>query len=215
MKYAIFDMDGTITESMGVVWDNAPGELLRRHGFAIRPDIRPRMMELTQEDGCRLLLEEYPIEATVPQLVEEFYQVVADLYQKVEPKPGVEQALRQMRAAGVQLAVASSTREDMVDAVLTRLGLRELFAGVFSCKDGKGKKAGPYVYQEAAEAMGAADPAEVWVFEDAHHAALSAKSGGFPVVGVQDDFCVVSPAEMAAACDDYLNDWSEFDLSKY
>lgn len=214
MKYAIFDMDGTLTQSMEV-WEEAPGAVLGRHGLTPRPDLRPRITELTQEDGCRLILEEYGLKMTLPQLVEEYYQVVEELYQKAPLKPGVQEALEAMSKAGVKMAVASSTRASTVNKVLTRLGVRPLFQGVFSCRDGLGKKKGPYVYQEAAQALGAENPGEVWVFEDAYHAVLSAKKGGFPVTGVYDPFCVVDPDTMAAACDRYMKSWKEFRLEDY
>ncbi len=214
MKFAIFDMDGTLTESMGV-WEDAPGAVLGRHGLTPKPDLRPRIIEMTQEDGCRLILEEYGLKMTLPQLVEEYYQVVEELYEQVPLKPGVKKALEEMHRAGVKMAVASSTRAATVEKVLTRLGIRPWFEGVFSCRDGQGKKAGPFVYQEAAKALGADKPEEVQVFEDAYHAVLSAKKGGFPVTGVYDRFCVVAPETMAAACDRYMNSWEEFRLEDY
>ena len=214
MKYAIFDMDGTLTQTMEV-WEELPGAVLARYGKTPRPDLRPRITELTQEDGCRLILEEYGLPLTLPQLVEEYYQVVEELYEQGRLKPGVRRALEAMHRAGVKMAVASSTRASTVDKVLTRLGVRPYFEGVFSCRDGLGKKKGPYVYQEAAQALGAEDPGEVWVFEDAYHAVLSAKQGGFPVTGVYDRFCVVDPRTMAAACDRYMDSWEEFRLEDY
>ena len=214
MKYAIFDMDGTLTQTMEV-WEELPGAVLARYGKTPRPDLRPRITELTQEDGCRLILEEYGLPLTLPQLVEEYYQVVEELYEQGPLKPGVRRALEAMHRAGVKMAVASSTRASTVDKVLTRLGVRSYFEGVFSCRDGLGKKKGPYVYQEAAQALGAEDPGQVWVFEDAYHAVLSAKKGGFPVTGVYDRFCVVDPGTMAAACDRYMDSWEEFRLEDY
>ena len=38
-KQWIFDMDGTLTDSMTVVWQGAPLELLRRYGRTARPGI--------------------------------------------------------------------------------------------------------------------------------------------------------------------------------
>ena len=36
----IFDMDGTLTDSMTVVWEGAPDALLRRYGRTPRADLR-------------------------------------------------------------------------------------------------------------------------------------------------------------------------------
>lgn len=213
LQYAIFDMDGTLTDSMGV-WEEAPYRMLAKHGFSAGPELRARLVELTQEDGLRIMLAEFPLNLTLEQAMEEFYAAAMEGYETITLKPGAEQALRRLAAAGVKMAVASSTRKETVDAVLTRLGVRELFVDTYSCRDGYGKLAGPYVYFDALAGLGQTDPGCCYVFEDAYHCLQTASAAGFPVIGVYDRFCTAAPAEAAALCRLYLNSWDEFDITR-
>ena len=45
-KQWIFDMDGTLTDSMTVVWQGAPLELLRRYGRTARPGIHDVLLSM-------------------------------------------------------------------------------------------------------------------------------------------------------------------------
>ena len=48
----IFDMDGTLTDSMTAVWENAPLALLRRYGRTPRADLRSTLLSMGMADGA-------------------------------------------------------------------------------------------------------------------------------------------------------------------
>ena len=51
-KQWIFDMDGTLTDSMTVVWQGAPLELLRRYGRTARPGIHDVLLSMGMAEGA-------------------------------------------------------------------------------------------------------------------------------------------------------------------
>ena len=51
-KQWIFDMDGTLTDSMTVVWQGAPLELLRRYGHTARPGIHDVLLSMGMVEGA-------------------------------------------------------------------------------------------------------------------------------------------------------------------
>ena len=83
------------------------------------------------------------------------------------------------------MCVASATAEPLMDACLSRLGVRDDFQFLLSCETvGTGKNQ-PDVYFEAARRLGC-KPEEAAVYEDAVYAIRTAKKAGFYVVGVYD-----------------------------
>jgi len=68
--------------------------------------------------------------------------------------PGAVDAVRRLAAAGVMLAVASSSNRELIDAVLHRLHLEPLFAVTVSSEEVVRGKPAPDVYVEAARRLG-------------------------------------------------------------
>ena len=58
-KQWIFDMDGTLTDSMTVVWEGAPDALLRRYGRTPRGDLRATLLNMGMQEGAQYLIREY------------------------------------------------------------------------------------------------------------------------------------------------------------
>lgn len=97
--------------------------------------------------------------------------------------PGVEALLEQAEAAGVALAVASSSPRDWVEGHLDRLGLLSRFAAVRTRDDVHRAKPDPALYLAATEAVGA-DPGRSVALEDSRHGVTSAKAAGLACVAV-------------------------------
>ena len=60
-KQWIFDMDGTLTDSMTVVWQGAPLELLRRYGREARPGIHDVLLSMGMVEGAEYLIHTYDL----------------------------------------------------------------------------------------------------------------------------------------------------------
>ena len=60
-KQWIFDMDGTLTDSMVVVWEGAPEALLARFGRTPKADLHETLLTMGMEDGAQYLIREYAL----------------------------------------------------------------------------------------------------------------------------------------------------------
>ena len=104
----------------------------------------------------------------------------------IAPYPGSLALVERLRAAGVPVAVVSSSKN--AEDVLTAAGIRDLFPvvmdGLIAERDDLASKPAPDVFLEAARMLGV-DPARSAAVEDAISGVQSAASGGFAlVVGV-------------------------------
>lgn len=186
-KYVIFDMDGTLLDSMGF-WYQLPQLYLSSLGdYQIFPDQLDRLMKFSLADGSVFLSEEFSLARTSAQVESDLNAMIQHHYTDLlQPKAAVPAYLAGLAAQGVKMCVASATPQPLIEACFTRLGLMQYLEFCLSCVEENTDKSRPDLYLTAAERLGAKSPAEAAVFEDALFAVRTAKKAGFYTVGVQD-----------------------------
>ena len=205
-KYAIFDMDGTLIDSMAF-WKNLATEYLNAKGVAEIPaDILEQIKPMTMSESAALFKQEFGLtgdpEAEMNAMMDAHYR------NDIPLKPGVREYLENLHRQGVRMCVASATAEHLMESCLTRLGVRQYFEFLLSCETVGAGKRSPLVYHEAARRLGAA-PVEIAVYEDALYAVQTAKAAGFHVVGVYDDSAADSWQVMEQETDEIILNWEE------
>ena len=182
---AIFDVDGTILDSMEM-WRTTGSRFLRKCGVTPPPDIDRLMFQITLEEGASLFGEKFGIEGTPEEIKARVLQMVRDAYRyRLSCKPGVVDVIRELYSAGIPLCVATATDRELILPAFERLGLLPFFREIFTCGELGVSKRSPDIYLQAAERLGT-PPEKTLVFEDVLHAVRSAASVGFPVVAIYD-----------------------------
>ena len=212
-KQWIFDMDGTLTDSMTVVWAGAPAALLARYGRTPRADLHDTLLNMGMEDGARYLISAYDLPLDMDSYLGVMRDVIARLYETVELKPGVREMLARLKAEGARICLCSNTWSDQCRTVLTRLGVDEYFDFYIEAKGAKSKSR-PEVFFEALQKLGGTSPAGCAVCEDAIYAADTAHKAGFYLVGIQDAASAADEAAMRRVCDQFLPDWTALDWAR-
>ncbi len=209
-KYAIFDMDGTLVDSMAY-WDRLAEEYLHSRGVKdVPPEILRRIVPMTMAESADLFRQELGLTGSRESIAADMNGLMDGHYRTDVPlKPGVEGYLRALHRKGVKMCVASSTAEYLMEICLTRLGVRDLFQFVLSCDSVNAGKDRPDVYNEAARRLGAAGPEEAAVYEDAYHAGRTAKAAGYHLVAVYDPSGKAHWEELKALADEVILRWGE------
>ena len=186
MKGAIFDVDGTLLDSMPI-WTDVGARYLRSLGLVPEDGLGDKLFALTMAEGADYLNRTYGLQREIPRIVAEINAIVEEFYFREAPlKPGAMELLNQMRTAGMKLSVATSTDLHLIEGAFRRLGIREYFSEIFTCSQVGAGKDKPLIYEMAAQAMGTA-PVETCVLEDALHALETAKRAGFFTIGIYDE----------------------------
>lgn len=102
-----------------------------------------------------------------------------------EAMKGVEESLTFFKSQGKKLALASSSYHELIDAVLSRLGIRSFFEVINSAEDLAYGKPHPSIYLKTAEELGVA-PTRCLVIEDSVNGIISAKAAKMNVVAIPD-----------------------------
>ena len=203
-KFAIFDMDGTLIDSMGF-WKNLATEYLTTKGIAEIPgEILERIRPMTMSESAALFKQAFrltgDVEAEMNAMMDAHYR------NDIPLKPGVQEYLENLHRLGVRMCVASATAEQLMESCLTRLGVRQYFDFLLSCETVGAGKRSPLVYHESARRLGA-DSREIAVYEDALYAVQTAKAAGFHVVGVYDDGAAGNWQTIRKLADEIIINW--------
>ena len=185
IKGAIFDLDGTLLDSM-FIWDTIGEEYLRSLGKEPHEDLKETFMTLTLEEAAVYYREHYGVTLSVKEIVDGVNSMVEQTYRtKVTLKPGIPEYLAWLKENGVRMCVATVTDRYLVEETLERLGVRHYFSEIFTCAEVGFGKDKPIIYQKALEHLGTSKD-ETYVFEDMLFALNTAKTDGFPTVGIYD-----------------------------
>lgn len=207
-RFAIFDMDGTLVDSM-IFWKHLASEFLTSRGVTQIPaDLAERITPLTMTESSALFIREFGLSGTPESVAAEMNTMMDEHYRTDIPlKPGVAEYVTRLRELGVTLCVASATAQPLMEACLRRLGIADDFEFFLSCEEVGVGKSKPDVYLEAARRLGA-EPADIAVYEDARYALDTAKTAGFYGIGVYDDSQSSQWSAIQALADEVITDWS-------
>ena len=181
----IFDMDGTLTDSMTVVWEGAPDALLARYGRTPKSDLHKTLLTMGMADGAAYLIREYDLPLKMEDYNDVMWDVITKLYETVELKPGVQELLARLKAESARMCICSNTWSAQCRTVLTRLGIDEYFDFYVEAQ-GALHKSRPDVFFQTLARLGGTDPDRCVVCEDSLYAARTAHDAGFRVIGIAD-----------------------------
>lgn len=207
IKGAIFDLDGTLLDSM-FIWDTIGEDYLRSVGKEPHEDLKQTFMTLTLEEAAEYYREHYGVTLSVKEIVDGVNTMVEDIYRtKVTLKSGVADYLAYLKENKVKMCVATVTDRYLVEETLERLGIRHFFSEIFTCGEVGFGKDKPVIYQKALEHLGTKKE-ETYVFEDLPFALKTAKEDGFRTIGVYDRH-EAAQTELKELADYYVLDFND------
>lgn len=185
IKAAIFDMDGTLIDSMWV-WTKIDIDFLKKRGIELPSDLKNSIEHLSFTDTARYFKDRFNLPEDVNSIMEEWNQMAYEEYSNsIKLKPGARDYLNLLKSKGIKLALATSNSMTLLEVVLRNTGIYEYFDIITLTDEVKRSKSYPDIYLLSAEKLGV-KPEECIVFEDILPAVLGAKAAGMKVIGVHD-----------------------------
>lgn len=185
IKGVIFDLDGTLVDSMGV-WTNVDIQYLQKRGFEVPADLTKQIQGLTFEDCARYFKKRFGLAESIYEIMDEWNRMAYDEYAyNVKLKPGVEEYLSYLKKNNIKIGLATSNIPELLYATLKNNDILHYFDSISTVSEVSRNKNFPDIFLLAAKKM-ELQPVECVVFEDILPAILSAKSVGMKTVGVYD-----------------------------
>jgi sugar-phosphatase len=189
-------MDGILINSEPLWW-RAGVEALRTVGVHLTDHQLGETIGLSTDAALTHWFERYPwVGKTLTQLGQEMQDRVLELIdEEAEPLSGVQALVRFLDDQGVPIGLCSSSPYPVIDAVLTKIGLKQYFRVIYSAQDEPLGKPHPGAYLSCAAQL--CVPARRCIaFEDSLVGAISAKAAQMKVIAVLQgarstvfDFC--------------------------
>ena len=207
-KAAIFDLDGTILDSMPY-WFTTGERYLSSLGVKPEKNISKIMQSMSLAQGAQYFREKYGIQKTDSQIIQGIKETISDSYRfEIQPKPFAIDFLELIRKSGIPIALATATDENMFMPAFERLNLRQYFDHILTCSQLNTSKNEPLIYLSAAKLLKTSVEQTV-VFEDAPHAISTAYKAGFKTAGIQDDSAKNQEDEVKQNSTVYFADYKE------
>ena len=185
LKGFIFDMDGTLLESMGL-WDKLYADLFAEDGLTMPDGFSLAVNHLKLSDCADYAVHNTPIKMTRDEIEEFWHEHALEAYSdKVPLKPYAAKLLSLLVNHGGRIGVATALGEDLFWPCLKQNGVAPLFWSGTSIEEVGVGKDRPDVYLRECSKLGL-KPSQCAVFEDSHIGIASAKNAGFFAVGVFD-----------------------------
>ena len=206
----LFDMDGVLV-------DSEPIHFAGRHATLAHYGIKTTDEELSHYTG--ILAEQFltdmskkynvniPLEEALVLSKENFKKVFANY--ELKAIDGIKELLQKLQEKNISMAVASSSRHELIDEVVTRLDIKHYFKAFISGHDVAQSKPAPDIFIEAAKAVDEL-PTDCVVLEDSHNGIVAGHAAHCYCIGFRSPH---SGNQDFALANVIVNSINEIDLS--
>jgi HAD superfamily hydrolase (TIGR01509 family) len=209
IEAVVFDLDGVVVDSEQI-WDDVREQLVKERGGRWHDRAHADMMGMSSPEWSRYMHEVIGLPETPEEINDEVVRGMLERYRGRLPLiPGAADAVRRL-AAEFRLGVASSSNRPLIETVLERARIADLFEAVVSSEEVAAGKPAPDVYLEAARRLGV-DPHRCTAIEDSANGIRAARAAGMRVIAIPNthyppaaaalglaDAVVAGPAELTA-----------------
>ena len=120
MKAAIFDVDGTILDSVGI-WEEAGERYLRAIGKEPEKMLGRILFPMTIEEGAVYIKEYYKLSQDISEIIQGVLGVIKDFYyKKALLKKGAGNFLGKLFDEKIPVAAATSGKREYVEAAFKK-----------------------------------------------------------------------------------------------
>lgn len=213
-KVIIFDMDGTLIDSVGV-WNKVDMELIKELGgldelneLDIQQQRDKKLREYSKLENpyinyCHFLSLKYGNTLTGEEVLNTRYNIAQNyLKNEIDYKKGVPEFLKLLKERDYILAIASTTRRKNMDIyciennnIINKANLNNYFSKIYTREDAKEIKPNPEIYLKILNELNVKKE-QCLIFEDSLIGIEAANNAGIDVVAMYDKYSDLERAEI-------------------
>lgn len=182
MNYSIFDVDGTILDSMEV-WNTLASQYVQSLGMVPEKNLDEIVSDMSLEQSATYLKNHYKINKQEERIISEVLNFISDFYEyEVNLMPGFKEFISHYDSINV---IGTSCDEELVKIALNRLAVLNYFEDIITCSKVNKSKNNPDFYLACAQVL-KQRPEDIVVFEDTDYCIDVARKVGFKVIKIKD-----------------------------
>lgn len=207
IKGIIFDLDGTLIDSMGM-WRGLDKHFILSQGVEYDPKISREIVGMTLEQAAAHFCKVLSLPKTASQVVDEWRAYLFNQYKhNILLKSGAKEFVEKCYKEGIKMCIATLTEKQMATMVLKKYELLDKMEFVLTVYEVGKSKLNPDIYLECSKKMGIS-ARECLVVEDTCHAIKTAKKAGYTVYAIHEETST-KVDEIKEICDRYIMDFTE------
>lgn len=208
IKAAIFDMDGTLIDSMWV-WDLIDVTYLKKRNIIMPSDLRSDIEHLSFLEAAQYFKNKFTLQDSLQDIMDEWNNLAYHEYaNNVQLKPFAKEYLLKLKSLNIKLGLATSNCQLLLETVLKKHGIYDLFNVISTTDEVNRGKNFPDIYLLTAKKLNI-HPKNCIVFEDILPAVMGAKSAGMKVIGVHDHYAEPQQKAIIEKADRYIVGYKE------
>ncbi|SHJ77149.1 HAD family hydrolase [Paramaledivibacter caminithermalis] len=206
IKAVIFDLDGTIVDSMWI-WKEIDIKYLAKRGIKLPDGLQKEIEGMSFTETAIYFKKTFSLKETIEEIKEEWNLMAYDFYRnKINLKYGVKEFIELIKSKDIKLGIGTSNSRELALEVLKKHNIYDYFDTIrTSCEVEKGKPH-PHIFLKVAEDLGV-KPQDCIVFEDTYAGVLAAKRAGMRVIAISDELSLPYKKEICDLAENYIEDY--------
>lgn len=207
-KAAIFDLDGTLIDSM-YVWSKIDEDFLTDRGIEPTAEYSEKMRGMYFQNAAEYTKNTYGLDESVEEIVKIWLDMARYEYEHNVPlKKYAAEYLGLLREKGIRIGMATSSMPYLLEPVLKRNGIDQYFDEICYTHTVGKTKDNPDIYLYTAERLGVT-PDRCVVYEDIPEGIGGANKAGMFTVAVFDSANIDKIDELRSSADLYIDSFDE------
>ena len=208
IKAVLFDLDGTLVESMSM-WGDIDVDYLKKFHIPVPEGLQKAIEGLSMYQTAVYFKGNFAIEDSLENIMDEWNRMAYEKYTTEIPlKPGVRAFLDVLKSKNIPCGIATSNSRILTEAILKSHQVENYFSLMVTGDEITNGKPNPEVYLEAAKKLDIA-PEHCLVFEDIPFGIMAGKRAGMTVCAVEDDYSMNDMEEKIRLADFYIKSYEE------
>lgn len=206
-KAIIFDLDGTLIDSMNV-WSDIDKEFFKMHDLPFEEDYQKEIGHKGLKEIAAYTKTRYNLKESEDEIISIWLDMAKEAYAyKIPLKEGVKSFLEYLQSKNIKMGIATSNSLELTESVLKHHDIYKYFSKVVTVNELKTNKGSPDIYLHISNSFGLT-PNECIVFEDLLTGIKTAKKAGYKVVGVKEISSLDKEKEIREIADLYISNYN-------
>ncbi|MDO5719015.1 MAG: HAD family phosphatase [Tissierellia bacterium] len=213
MKGILFDLDGTLIDSMPV-WQNLDKLYVESKGFEYDNKYTDDLKAVSLKEAPEYFNKIYGMKSTFEDMLEFMEGTLKIHYAEIfEFKKGVLEKLKELKEKKFKMCITTATDSSLAMLAFNRLGLDDFMEFILTPDIAGVEKNDKEFFAKAARKLGI-ENSKLFVFDDALYALENAEKLGMIPVAVEDETSLNERENIKKISDIYLESFEDLDIDE-